>query len=464
MNLTCTIVFEKNWDAIHAVDENGNRLYKYIINKGSSRSSKTYSLIDCYDLYARSNMNKRLTVWRDTKTDCKKTILNDTLKHLKKTNRYGVNQIFNKTESILTYDTSSTFEIHGTDDEETVHGLTQDAAWLNEPYKISKDTFDQIDQRTSDFIFIDWNPKKSHWIEDLEKDPRAIVINSTFKDNPFCPPEQRYKILSYQPVKSCEIVLSGILPEQDAKVYDIEANKLMFTPKQLKELSRCRENENKKSASDFQWQVYGLGLKAEKPNRIFNWNEISLDDYLKIYTRQIHYGVDWGSVDPWGIVEVKYYDGALYCRQLNYLSENQWRDRMNSTERSQIDAEDVGKTNDQKTGIVKWLFQKLAIPFSSVIQCDNNRTTKILKLRQMGWEYAVAAIKVPGSIVDGIDILMDIPVYFTSDSEDLKHEQENYSREVDRYGVVLDEPEDDNNHLMDPIRYVALYLRKEGIL
>lgn len=55
---------------------------------------------------------------------------------------------FNKTESIFSYDSMSTVEIHGTDDEETVHGLTQDVAHFNEPYKISRDTFDQIDQRT----------------------------------------------------------------------------------------------------------------------------------------------------------------------------------------------------------------------------------------------------------------------------------------------------------------------------
>src|ERR1051325_8245993 len=199
--LKATIVFKNNWDAIHAKNPDGTRKYRYIINKGSSRSSKTLSIIDCYDLYARSLTNKRMTVWRDTKTDCRKTVLNDVLKRLKSTGRYKVNQDFNKTESIFTYNTDSTFEIHGTDDEETVHGLTQDCAWLNEPYKISKETFDQIDQRTSDFVLIDMNPKKAHWCDDLEKDPRAIVIHSTFKDNPFCPPEQRAKILSYQPVK-----------------------------------------------------------------------------------------------------------------------------------------------------------------------------------------------------------------------------------------------------------------------
>jgi PBSX family phage terminase large subunit len=245
MKLKSTIVFQKNWAAMHARNEDGSRKYRYLINKGSSRSSKTVSLIDCYDLYARANDSKRLTVWRDTKTDCKKTVLNDALKRLKSTERYLVGQEFNKTESIFTYDTESTFEIHGTDDEETVHGLSQAVAWLNEPYKISKETFDQIDQRTEDFIVIDLNPKKAHWTEDLEKDPRSIVIHSTFRDNPFCPDEQRRKILSYQCISQCALVKEKVLREEEAKAYDLIANPKSFSEKYIKELKRCRRMKKK---------------------------------------------------------------------------------------------------------------------------------------------------------------------------------------------------------------------------
>ncbi len=46
----------------------------------------------------------------------------------------------------------------------------------------------------------------------------------------------------------------------------------------------------------------------------------------------------------------------------------------------------------------------------------------------------------------------------------LKNEQENYSRLVDRYGVVLEEPEDLNNHLIDPARYIVAFLRAQGII
>lgn len=456
--MQATIVFEQNWHAIHQKNDDGTRKYRYIINKGSSRSSKTISLIDCYDLYARSEENKRLTVWRDTKTDCKKTVLNDMLKRLKSTRRYKVKQDFNKTESIFQYTTESTVEIHGTDDEETVHGLTQDAAWFNEPYKISRDTFDQIDQRTSDFIFIDYNPKKGHWIDDLIKDPRTIVIHSTYKDNPFCPTEQRIKIESYQPVSMCALVVEKKLREQEAKDYDYVLNPNNYSQKQIAELVRCRENEAKNTSNLYKWQVYGLGLKGERPNRIFHWTAISPEQY-KAISAPIYVGVDWGVVDPWGIVEAKYYDGGLYLRQLNYDSENQVRSKMTAIELQQVQTKGEGEE-----GIVQFMFNRLGIDKNAEIICDNNRPTKIAILRRMGYSNAKAATKGQGSIEDGIDYLSNINVYYTSDSENLEYEQENYSRKVDRYGIILEEPEDVDNHLIDPTRYIAARLIEKGIL
>lgn len=453
--MEATPVFEKNWDAIHARNPDGSRRYRYIINTGSSRSSKTGSLIQCCELYARENADKRITVWRDTKKDCKDTVLNDAIAYFKRWGTYKVQQEYNKTESIFTYSTGSTFEIHGTDDEEKVMGLNKAVAWLNEPYKISRDTFDQLDQRTEDFVLIDWNPKKSHWIEEVAKDPRAIVIHSTIKDNPFCPPEQKHKVLSYQPLARCAVAQQHGLTEAQARVYDLVANPKGFSRKHLTELLRCRENEIKSSANDFNWMVYGLGLKGERPNRIFRWEPVSPEVYNSINAKG-YTGVDWGTVDPWGIIEAKYYDGSLYLNELNYASENQIRAKLTATELAQIGVEE--------DGIVTWLFNKLSIDKKSAVVCDNNRLTKIAALRRKGWTYAVAAAKVPGSILDGIDLLNNLKVYYTSTSANLEYEQENYSREVDRYGVILEKPGDLDNHLIDPTRYIATYLQSIGVI
>ena len=457
-----TIVFEKIWNAINEVDENGKNKFRYIINRGSSRSSKTISLIQVYDLYARSKENKRLTIWRDTKTDCKKTVLNDMIKTLKRENLYKVGQDFNKTESIFTYNSGSTVEIHGTDDEETVHGLTQDCAWANEPYKISRETFNQIDQRTSDFVFIDYNPKKDHWVEDLIKDERSIVIDSTFKDNPFCPEESKRKILSYQPVCASYIVLNKLIHENEVRQYDFEKNPLQFSKRQINEVLRCIDNEYKNSASLFNWQVYGLGEKSEKPNRIFNWKEIPDHEYQQI-NAPIYIGVDWGKVDPWGIAEVKYQDGCLYVHELNYLSENKIRETLKDQERILLSKETQDE-NALEEGLVKWYFERLGISKKNVIICDSNRPLKIASLRRIGYDYAEPASKPGGSILHGIDLMENLKIYFTASSKNIAYEQENYSRKVDRYGTILEEPQDLDNHLIDCIRYVVLYLQRNGTI
>lgn len=450
MKLRATVVFEDLWNAMNAKDEHGNQKYRYIILEGSSRSSKTMSLIDAMDMYARQETNKRITIWRDTKIDCKQTVLNDQMKHLRSTNRWLKGFKFHMSTSVFTYDTASTIEIQGTDDDEKVHGLTQDLAWLNEPYKISKDTLDQIDQRTSDFVICDWNPKKNHWIDDLKKDKRAIVLHSTFLKNPFCPIEQRNKLLSYQTVSQCAAVESGLKTVKQIFEGDIhDLNEEMF-----EEAVRCVENHNKNSASAYKWSVYGLGLKAERPHRIYSWEKIPDRIFHGIEPTAELYVNDWGTVDPWAIAHLKYYDGTLYCHELNYDSENEIKARMTPRELADLLKDDEG--------LVKKRFNSLGIPYNKVIVCDNNRKNKIRALRQIGYEYAVAAVK--GPIMDGVDLLLGLKVVYTESSTNIDLEQENYSYKVDRYGVRQEEPEDLDNHLMDAIRYGAEYLRKEGII
>lgn len=463
--MQATIVFQKNWEAINAKNVDGSNRYRYIVNKGSSRSSKTISLIQVNDLYARQKKNKRLTIWRDTKTDCRKTVLVDFLKTLKRENLYKVNQEFNKTESIFTYTTESTVEIHGTDDEETVHGLTQDVAWFNEPYKISRDTFDQIDQRTSDFIFIDYNPKKDHWVNDLMKDERTLVIHSTFKDNPFCPVESKNKILSYQPLSRCYLAESEALSLEDLRGYNFVENPKNIEKKYLVEAFRCIKNEAKNTANDFKWSVYGLGIKAEKPNRIYHWDKITRSEYDAIDS-SVMYAVDWGKVDPFSIVELKLYDQMVYVRELNYLSENDIKANATPEELAQmfhnIGAHQDGQNNND-TGVVLWLFNKLGLSRNAWMICDNNRPIKRDACIRAGWEYIEDTIK-QGMKVDSISLVQNVRICYTDDSPNIEYEHENYSWKVDRYGVTLEEPEEKDDHHMDSIRYGVLKLISEGLI
>jgi hypothetical protein len=447
-----TGVFYANWTAIHARNEDGSRKYKYIVNTGSSRSAKTWSINEVKHQLCEQNEGWRVTSWRDTKTDCKKTVWKDFQKMLIMSNRMDYKKL-NKTESIYSYSTGSTFEIHGTDNEENVHGLTQEVAHLNEPYNISKYTFDQIDMR-SDCVIIDWNPRKSHWIDDVSKLPNAIVIHSTFEDNTFCPVEQRKKILSYEPLKQIYKYLLS-MPELEA---DKEVDSLGVSDFEKFHIKNSLQNEYNSTSDAWMWSVYGLGEKAERPNRIFKFKEIPDKDYFDL-DKPIYYGVDWGKVHNMGVLEVKAYDNDIYVHEINYKSEDSLRNDLNATERLQVD-----KSKDE--GFVEWLFlNKFDIPFDRPVVCDNNRKHKILALRNIGYDYAIACRKFPGSLLDNIDLLTNINVYYTKSSTNIKYEQENYSRKVDkRSGEVLEEPEDKDDHLMQPLSYVVRNLYDNEVL
>lgn len=451
----CTIVFEKTMDAINALDENGKRKYRYIVHEGSSRSSKTQSLIQTIHNKCLTTPNLRASVWRDTKTDCVATVGYDVSKIFKQLPNYHIIKE-NKTKHHYEFPNDTIFELNGSDDEDKVIGYQGSISWFNEPYKISRETFNQIDMRTSDFVIIDWNPKKKHWVDDLKKDPRCLVIHSTFKDNPFCPEEQRNKILGYQPVSMCDAVISKTLSEDEAFHYNAQTNDKGLTDKQISELLRCRLNEDKNSASLFNWKVYGLGLKAENPSRIFNhFKPISYQEYKELNTEK-YYAVDWGQVDPFAILECKYYDGAIYFHELNYASEHEIKTKLSSDILSQIMNEDEG--------LVKYLFSKLDVNKDSYVICDNNRPAKVLMLREIGYEMALTASKLKGSIKDGIDLLNNINVYYTKESVNFADESDNYKYKVDRYGIITDEPEDADNHLMDCSRYISTFLRNQSIL
>jgi hypothetical protein len=168
-------------------------------------------------------------------------------------------------------------------------------------------------------------------------------------------------------------------------------------------------------------------------------------------------GCDWGTSDPFAIIEAKYYDGALYVHELNYKSENEWRKRLSTTDMAQI----MGSNDD---GFVTWLYTRLNISKEVDVVCDNNRQSKIIALREAGWDRAVAARKGKGSILDGIDLLQNLKVYYTSTSVNIANEQQEYCWRKDRFDTQLEEAEDANNHTIDAIRYIAMYLRCVGVI
>jgi len=398
--MQATIVFEKIWNAINAKNPDGSRKYKYIINTGSSRSSKTHSILQIEWVMCLQKSNTRVSIWRETKADCKMTILAD-LKKAVPTFPNIENVIFNKTESIYTFPNGSTIEFMGGDEENRVHGFQGNIAHLNEPYKFGLEAFDQIDMRTSDFIIIDWNPKNNHWIDEVARRENAIVIHSTFKDNPFIPEEQKKKILSYDP----------------SNPYNVKQG----------------------TANNYLWMVYGLGLKSEKPNRIFKgWQTLSNADFEKL-PYQSYYGLDFGLSAPTALVEMKF-DGDE-----NYFFREKLYKPLNDIK---------GSLSDE--------FERLGIEKHKQIICDSgNELNKeeSRKLKNSGYNV-IQAKKGSGSIAAGIETMQKSKIHYTRESINIEAEYEQYSWKVWQ-GIQMDVPEENgDDHSLDAMKYVISWFVK----
>lgn len=395
--MKATPVFESNWNAL----QSGK--YKYIINSGSSRSSKTFSILQIFWLLAWSKPRTKLAVFRYTKKDCKDTILQDMLKYYPTLDNYNLIS-FNKTESVFSFPNGSSINIEGTDDELKVHGYHSDYLWFNEFYKNSKSTFDQLDMRCSGAIFMDYNPVGKLWSDDLIRQDNACLIHSTFRDNPFVPEEQKKKILSYEPTE-----------------YNI----------------------NQKTADKYMWSVYGLGLKAEKPNRIFkNWKIIE-DIEFDTLPYQSYYGLDFGLSAPSALVQMKFDgDRTFFLKEILYSPLNSLK------------------------GTLSEEFELLRIEKHKEIICDSGNELNLsegTKLRNSGYNV-IFAKKGAGSISNGIETMQKSNIYYCKKSENLEREYENYSWKIWQ-GIQMDVPEDLNDdHILDATKYVIVwYVRTRGL-
>lgn len=399
-----------------------NRIW---VIQGGQGAGKTFAILTLLANHAQSKPNKEIFVASKELTKMRITVIKDFIKILKGVGIYNPASFTSGT--LYRFDNGSFIKFIGLDQEDIGKGLRSDIMFVNEANKIGFETYRELTSRAKRVI-IDYNPNGEFWAQtEVINRHDADFLNLNYRDNEFLSIEERNEI---------EMNKSRAYIDPDLPDYDVESN------------IKSKYWRNK-------WQVYGLGKIGSNPNRIFEWEEIPYERY-KSLNAKIYYGVDWGTVDPFGIIEAKYYDGALYLHELNYASENQIKERLTSHEWAQVNA--------REEGLVMWLFERLRINKQAIIVCDNNRPHKILALRECGFDYAIAAQKGTGSIIDGINLLEKLTIYYTSTSLNLKYEQENYSRKTDRYGIVLEEPEDINNHLLDPSRYIAQMMVQEGLI
>jgi len=373
---------------------------RYISNKGGTRSTKTYSTLQFL----------HLLIPKVDKPGDITSVVSETFPHLKKGAMRDFENIighplkgddhWNATDSVWTYDNGAKLEFFSADNASKVHGSQRKRLFVNEANHIDYEIYRQLAVRTSSIIFIDYNPASVCWIQNnVECKENCTLIRSTYKDNPFLSREQIQEIEDNKnDVNWWKVYGQGLEGTLDGLIYDFE-------------------------------QIDHMPPKdSDKPQAEKTAEELYADSLQEIQ------GLDFGFTnDPTARVQVF----ADPKRKHAYIRERCYRTHMQNKHIVEDLREDnVGKRVE--------IFADCAEPKSiqdivdggfNVTACDKDAPVKSDKLKfqlqwMQGWKFFV-----------------------TKDSLNLIEELRNYTWAKDKDGVLLNQPIDKFNHLLDALRY-----------
>lgn len=240
------------------------------IVQGGTSASKTVSIILFLIARAQTDTVKTLTsVVSESVPHLKRGALRD-FKNILKNHNYWKEASWNATDSIYTFETGSQIEFFSADNASKLRGGRRDRLFLNEANNIFFNAFEELEVRTREFIFIDYNPTAEFWAMTEVKGRRDDVD---------------FLILNYRDNEALDKRI----------VASIEAR---------------RNNKN-------WWRVYGEGLLGEVEGRIYTGWQI-IDD-IPHEARLERRGLDFGySVDPTVIIDVYRYNGGFILDELVY--------------------------------------------------------------------------------------------------------------------------------------------------
>lgn len=421
MDFSISKTFKKISDAYYTSK------YRYIVNSGGSRSGKTYSIIQFFIILLLTKKNYKISCYRNLRVDCIDTVMQDAENIINSSATLSAQFLKNKKDATFTCKkTGSVISFAGTEKIHKSLGVQNDIIFLNEISEFSKDVFNQLDQRTRDFIFIDYNPSKDFWIEDYRENDKAIFLHSTYKDN--------IQFLTDGIVNKLE----GYNPYEEGSTY-VKDMKVYFGDKPVSDKNHPPPNVinvKNNTADKYMYEVYCLGLGSEKPNRVLkNWKRSTLE-YFDNLEYKSYFGLDFGISSPTAVIEVKFDgDKTFFLKQRLYKP-----------------------SSEMGMPIYKYLKDVLRIKSNDIVVCDSAKLSMVQDL-QLGGLMAISALKGAGSREKSISQLQSFNVYYCETSKDLETEYLNYSYKTDRYGLVTDDVDPRSpDHLIDASKYIVSYL------
>jgi len=155
------------------------------IIQGGTSAGKTISIL-CYLIHlAQSDKVKTLTsVVSESIPHLKRGCIRD-FKNILQVQGYWKDSLWNATDSIYTFETGSQIEFFSADNADKLRGGRRDRLFLNEANNMTFNSFEQLEVRTKEFIFIDYNPTNEFWVftEVIGKRSDYEMLILTYKDN-----------------------------------------------------------------------------------------------------------------------------------------------------------------------------------------------------------------------------------------------------------------------------------------
>lgn len=412
-------------------------LYRYIISRGGSRSGKTFSTMQLFFIIMCSNLNIKIVCWRNLRIDAIETMLEDFKSVLDTNPEFSRLFKYNKKEALFTnLKTGSSITFNGTEVISKALGRTQHISFFNEISEFSEDVFDQIVQRTRDSVFIDYNPSKSFFIDKYEKSEDAIFLYSTYKDNiEFLTDGIVSKLESYNPYTEGSCTVSDD--------FELMYNGQIVSEKNLPPPHPV--NVPNGTANLYLYEVYCLGLKSEKPNRIYKGWGKCLEIEFQELPYESYFGLDFGISSPTAITEIKYDGDRTF-----YLHERLYK-----------------PSSEMGMPVYEYIRTCVHPPITDddIIVADSAKNSMVEELRTAGL-HAIGALKGQGSIGRRITAIQSFNIVYTKSSLNLEEEYYNYSYKVDRYGLTTDEVDPKcEDHLLDSTGYgIDFLIRYLGIV
>lgn len=373
---------------------------RVIVNEGSSRSTKTFSIIQFLIMQALNVPGTRITASRAKLTWLKATVIPDFKEVMRDHFNEWDENAWSISESIYRYPNESEFAFVGIDEKQKLHGRKQDYAWVNEAVEIERPEFLQLALRTTKQLILDYNPAyESHWIYDqvIPRDD-CTLIKSTYKDNPFLLPEIKQEIERLEPTEA---------------------------------------NISQGTADEVSWKIYGLGERAAHRGLIFTKAKLCKELPPESEWKRTFYGLDFGFTnDPSALIQIVLSQGDLYFRQIFFK-----RGLTNI----------INPQNPSQESIQQKLID-FNIPKNATIWADSAEPKSIADLKGCGYNVK-PTVKGPDSVKAGIDVMLRYNLFITEDSMDMIKEKNNYKWKEDRAGKVTNEPIDSWNHCWDASRY-----------